>query len=65
MWYCKFSKGTNYKYLFAISNFEIGVNTRNLIASAQDRYYWKTLVNVALYVEISKAMELVKYYGYY
>ena len=27
---------------------EIGINTRNYVASAQDRYYWRAFVNVAL-----------------
>ena len=27
---------------------EIGINTRNLVDSAQDRDYWRALVNVAL-----------------
>ena len=27
---------------------EIGMNTRNLVDSAQDRDYWRVLVNVAL-----------------
>ena len=31
---------------------EIGINTRNLIDSAQDRDYWTTLVNAALNLRI-------------
>ena len=27
---------------------EIGINTRNWVGSAQDRDYWRTLVNAAL-----------------
>ena len=27
---------------------EIGINTRNLVDSAQDRDYWRALVNAAL-----------------
>ena len=27
---------------------EIGINTRNWVDSAQNRYYWRALVNVAL-----------------
>ena len=38
---------------------EIGVNTRNLIISAQDTDYWRTLVNAALNLLVSSAMELV------
>ena len=29
---------------------EIGINTRNLVDSAQDRDYWRALVNAALYL---------------
>ena len=29
---------------------EVGTNTRNLVDSAQDRDYWKVLVNVALHL---------------
>ena len=27
---------------------QIGINTRNWVDSAQDRYYWRALVNAAL-----------------
>jgi hypothetical protein len=29
---------------------EIGINNKNLVDSAQDRNYWRTLVNAALNV---------------
>ena len=32
---------------------EIGVNTRNCIDSAQDRDYWRVLVNAALNLRVS------------
>ena len=32
---------------------EIGVNTRNWADSAQDRDYWRALVNVALKLHVS------------
>ena len=31
---------------------EIGVNTRNWVDSAQDRDYWRALVNAALYLQV-------------
>ena len=31
---------------------EIGINTRNWIDSVQGRYYWRTLVNVALNLRV-------------
>jgi hypothetical protein len=31
---------------------EIGINTRNWVDSAQDRYYWKALVNAALNLRV-------------
>jgi hypothetical protein len=38
---------------------EIGINTRNWVDSAQDRYYWRVLVNVTLNLLVSWALELV------
>ena len=38
---------------------EIGINTRNWVDSAQDRDYWKALVNAALKLRVPQAMELV------
>ena len=32
---------------------EIGVNTKNWVDSAQDRDYWRTLVNVALNLRVT------------
>ena len=32
---------------------EIGINTRNLVDSAQDRDYWRALVNAALDIWVS------------
>ena len=31
---------------------EIGINTSNRVDSAQDRDYWKALVNVALNIQV-------------
>ena len=38
---------------FGMNLKEIGVNTRNLTDLAQDRDYWKFLVNVALNHQVS------------
>ena len=38
---------------------EICVTTRNWVDSSQDRDYWRALVNVALNLQVPKAMELV------
>ena len=38
---------------------EMGINTRNRVDLAQDKDYWRTLVNVALNLRVSLAMELV------
>ena len=32
---------------------EIGFNTRNWVDSAQDRDYWRALVNAALHIRVS------------
>ena len=39
---------------------EIGINTRNWVYSARDRDYWRALVNAALKLRVSYAMELVR-----
>ena len=38
---------------------EIGINAGNWVDSAQVRYYWRALVNAALNLQVSQAMELV------
>ena len=37
---------------------EIGINAGNWVDSAQDRDYWRGLVNAALNLRVSYAMEL-------
>jgi hypothetical protein len=39
---------------------EIGVNARNMVHSAQDRNYWRALVNSVLNIRIPEVVELVK-----
>ena len=41
---------------------EIGINTRNLVDSAEDRDYWRALVNAALNLRVLHTMELVIYF---
>ena len=38
---------------------EICINTRNCVDSDQDRDYWRGLVNAALNLRVSEAMELL------
>jgi hypothetical protein len=38
---------------------EIGINARNWVDSAQDRDYWRALVNATLNLRVPLAMELV------
>ena len=39
---------------------EIGINTRNWVVLAQDRDYWKALVNEALTLRVPQFVELVQ-----
>ena len=38
---------------------EMGINTGNWVDSAQDRIYWRALVNAALNLRVLLAVELV------
>ena len=38
---------------------EIGINSRNWVDSAQDRDYWRALVNATLNLQFPEVMELV------
>ena len=38
---------------------EIGINMRNWLDMPQDRHYWRALVNAALNLQVTHAMELV------
>ena len=38
---------------------EIGINAWNSVDSVQDRYYWRALVNAALNLRVTWAMQLV------
>ena len=42
---------------------EISINAGNWVDSAQDRNYWRAIVNAALSLRIRKAMELVNRQG--
>ena len=46
---------------FVLRNEEIGINAGNWVGSAQDRDYWRALVNAALHLWIPYAMELVSF----
>ena len=38
---------------------EIGINMRNRIGSAQDRAYWRALVNLELNISVPKFTDLI------
>jgi hypothetical protein len=52
LFFCFFS------FSFFLHNI-IAINARNLVDSAQDRDYWRALVNEALHLRVPQAMELV------
>ena len=37
---------------------EIGISTRNRVDLAQDKYYWRALLNAALNLRVPQIMEL-------
>ena len=46
-------------YLTGLNLEEIGISAGNWVNSAQDRNYWRALVNAALNLRVPQAMELV------
>ena len=46
---------------FKKNRYQIGINTRNWVDSAQGRDYWKVLENTILNLRVPYAMELVKW----
>ena len=44
---------------------ETAINTRNWVDLAEDRDYWRALVNVTLNLRVSEAMELLTFFFFF